>query len=299
MVRMPCWYVKWSESQIAAGGTYAGARTHSCAEDVHEVQADQACSGLLSLQILLRWPAELLQGLPWGWFNDLLEPCQLVHSDYINAHHQACKNESRARHAQLAAAGGVGVGRGRSGGMKRTASGLAVADHNMLDLHLQAPSDLQYGGFASSASMLSPVTWCMCLCLPAGTCTCHHPLRVAGHVQMELPQGSALGDVGCWTAAVSDSAEQPHVSMRPVQTPAMKVCRMCTLEKPASDYKRARSHDGLMHICTLCLQVISSPLTLSIGDKPETQVVHTLPVHLHMLAMPTANSLLVAESARA
>jgi hypothetical protein len=74
---------------------------------------------------------------------------------------------------------------------------------------------------------------------------------------MEMTQGTALGDVGSWTAAVSDSTEQPHVSLRPGHMPAMKVCRMCTLEKPASDYKRARSHDGLMHICTLCLQVIS------------------------------------------
>ena len=84
----------------------------------------------------------------------------------------------------------------------------------------------------------------------------------AGHVQMEMAQGNALGDVGSWTAAVSDSTEQPLAALRPGQTPAMKVCRMCTLEKPASDYKRARSHDGLMHICTLCLQVIFSSLQI-------------------------------------
>ena len=35
--------------------------------------------------------------------------------------------------------------------MKRAASGLSVADHNMLDLQLQAPSELQYGGSHSRA----------------------------------------------------------------------------------------------------------------------------------------------------
>ena len=51
---------------------------------------------------------------------------------------QACKNESRARHAQMAAAGVSGVGRGRSG-VKRSASveaPLAEA-HHVLDMHLQ------------------------------------------------------------------------------------------------------------------------------------------------------------------
>lgn len=71
---------------------------------------------------------------------------------------------------------------------------------------------------------------------------------------MEMPQGAALGDVGSWTAAVADSTDQQPVSLLPGQTPATKTCRMCTLEKPASEFKRARSHDGLMHICTLCLQ---------------------------------------------
>ena len=146
------------------------------------------------------------------------------------------------------------MGRGRSGSMKRTASGLPVADHNMLDLQLQPPSEMQYGGCKSQRAC------CRHLCiLHTITCAhiCHCAFPVAGHVQMEMTQGTALGDVSSWTAAVSDSTEQPQVSLRPGQTPAMKVCRMCTLEKPASDFKRARSHDGLMHICTLCLQVIS------------------------------------------
>lgn len=75
-------------------------------------------------------------------------------------------------------------------------------------------------------------------------------------MQMELTPAEALGDGGSWTAAVAASAEQElhHV---PGQPPEQKVCRMCTLEKPASDFKRARSHDGLMHICTLCQQVPS------------------------------------------
>ena len=75
---------------------------------------------------------------------------------------------------------------------------------------------------------------------------------------MDLPQGAALGDMGSWTAAVTESTEQQPVTLPPGTTPASKICRMCTLEKPASEFKRARSHDGLMHICTLCLQASST-----------------------------------------
>lgn len=54
---------------------------------------------------------------------------------------QACKNESRARHAQLTAAGMTSVGRGRSGGVKRSAEEeLPMPEpHHVLDMHLQLP----------------------------------------------------------------------------------------------------------------------------------------------------------------
>ena len=180
--------------------------------------------------------------------------------------HQACKNESRARHAQLAAAGGVSVGRGRSGSVKRGASGLPIVDHNMLDLHLQASADMQYGVHVGSGCFVC------CVC---GASLGHTDgrfghvasnlrfVQFAGHVQMELPQGAVLGSMGSWTAAVTESTEQQQpVPLLPGHTPATKVCRMCTLEKPASDYKRARFHDGLMHICTLCMQA-SSPVVMA------------------------------------
>ncbi len=128
----------------------------------------------------------------------------------------------------------------------------------MLDLHLQASSDMQYGvhlgnSFSCKAAHQGRGT--------AGASRCSPSLRFvqsAGHVQMDLPQGAALGDMGSWTAAVAESTEQQPVTLLPGTTPASKICRMCTLEKPASEFKRARSHDGLMHICTLCMQASSS-----------------------------------------
>lgn len=112
---------------------------------------------------------------------------------------------------------------------------------------------------------------------------------------MELTAAEALGDGGSWTAAVAASAEQEEVPRVPelgqeqqleqqpehqaahqmesmpemmpqhlpmpgpvplqLQLPESKICRLCTLDKPSSAFKRARSHDGLMHICMLCQQV--------------------------------------------
>ncbi len=45
--------------------------------------------------------------------------------------------------------------------MKRAASGLSVADHNMLDLHLHAPSEMQYGGFINKAPTAYAHAYCM------------------------------------------------------------------------------------------------------------------------------------------
>ena len=152
------------------------------------------------------------------------------------------------------------MGRGRSGSVKRGASGLPIADHNMLDLHLQASSEMQYGVHMGSSFSCEVLTGAK---KPPASSRCFPSLRFlhsAGHVQMELPQGAALGELGSWTAAVTESTEQQPVTLLPGTTPASKICRMCTLEKPASEFKRARSHDGLMHICTLCMQASSSPV---------------------------------------
>lgn len=65
---------------------------------------------------------------------------------------QDCKNESRARHAQLSAAGMSAVGRGRSSGVKRSAEEEAPMPqpHDVLDMHLQLPGGPQEQPYAAS-----------------------------------------------------------------------------------------------------------------------------------------------------
>ena len=64
---------------------------------------------------------------------------------------QDCKNESRARHAQLTAAGMSAVGRGRSSGVKRSAEEEAPMPqpHDVLDMHLQLPGAQQEQPYAA------------------------------------------------------------------------------------------------------------------------------------------------------
>ena len=114
-------------------------------------------------------------------------------------------------------------------------------------------------------------------------------LRCGALGQMELTPAEALGDGGSWTAAVAASAQHddlppvlpsaqelqlPHQpeamqeplppsgpALAPMQVPESKVCRLCTLQKPAAEFKRARSLDGLTHICSLCQLVTAFPMT--------------------------------------